>query len=110
MTTFEILDQKLDHLGGEMRVQTHSLSRIEAHTKSMAELATADQQERSVLYNRLADAIVKACFVFGIGTLLILLLCVTSTFKQEIKAEFQGAKIEAHSETVKQLIPQEKIE
>lgn len=55
MATLEIINTKLDNLGGDMKIQTASLGAIEQHTKAIATVSMADQEARDRIYDRLAD-------------------------------------------------------
>lgn len=86
--TIETLNTKLDNLGGEMRMQTNALANIDQNTKSMATVALQDQEARDRIYDRLADGLLKLARSIGLGTLIVLILALVATFKQEIHANF----------------------
>lgn len=98
MTTFEILDQKLDHLGGEMRSQTRSLGNIETHAKAIANIAAQDQKDRTQVYTKLTDALLKQSRNFSIGMLFLIALAITSIFKQEISAKWGDSSFNTRQE------------
>jgi len=94
MSTLIILDQKLDSLGGEMKTQTQLLGKIEQSANTMATVALADQEARDRIYDRLADGLIKMARVIGAAVLLILVLTVLQTFKQELHSTFPGGSID----------------
>lgn len=93
MSTFEIINAKLDGLGGEMKAQTATLTNIESNTKTLAVVATQDQEARDRIYEKLADGILRLARVMGWGLLIIMVIVLAAFFKQEINAKYdsQGA-------------------
>jgi hypothetical protein len=86
--TIESLDKKLDTLGGEMRTQTNALANIDRNTKAMAVVALQDQEARDRIYDRLADGLLKLARSIGVGVLVVMILALVATFKQELHANF----------------------
>jgi len=84
MLNLEILDKKLDTLGSEMRVQTISLSGIESNTKAMVQVALSDQEARDRIYDKLAEGLLKLTKCISWCVVIVLVLAVVATFKQEI--------------------------
>lgn len=94
MNTIPILSDKLDNLEDEMKKQTQTLWNIDANTKSIATVALADQDSRDRIYDRLAEGLLKMARVIGVGMILILVLSIVATFKQELHATFGSSAID----------------
>lgn len=93
MTTLQTLDEKLATLGGEMKTQTQQLGNIALNTQTMAAVALSDQKARDEIYSRLADGLLKISRLVAGGFIVLLVLALIATFKQEVTGSFKGSAL-----------------
>jgi hypothetical protein len=98
MTTLLIINDKLDELGSEMKIQTSALENISINTKRMAAVSLADQVARDRIYDRLAEGLLKLArvisWVMTVGFFLVFVLVIAAVYKQDLNLEIGGNKIE----------------